>query len=166
MLTPEIIIQMLNLKPLQQEGGFFSEIYRSEELIPKAHQGRYPRLFATSIYYLITPDHASTMHRLTLSDEIFHFYAGDPVEMLRIAPDGAGEVITIGTDLEKGERPQIIVSKGIWQGTRLLHGGRYALLGTSVPLWSDFFDYETGGRDELITLCPAEKERIVALTKG
>lgn len=165
MLTPEQIIKMLNLKPLQQEGGFFSEIYRSDELIPKAHSGSYPRSFATSIYYMITPGHVSTMHRLTRTDEIFHFYMGDPVEMLQIRPNGASEIILIGTDLEAGQRPQIIAPRGVWQGARLMPGGRYALLGTSVPLWSDFSDYETGKRKNLISLCPAEKDRIVALTK-
>lgn len=168
MMTPEKIIKMLNLKPLEQEGGFFSEIYRSDELIPKTvdvREGGYPRSFATSIYYMIAPDHVSTMHRLTLSDEIFHFYLGDPVEMLQVRTNGAAEVVLIGSDLEKGQRPQIIAPKGVWQGARLVPGGRFALLGTSVPLWSDFSDYETGKRDELIRLCPSERDRIVALTK-
>jgi len=166
-MTPEKIITMLNLKPLEQEGGFFSEIYRSDELIPKnvnVREGSYPHSFATSIYYLITPDRVSTMHRLTLSDEIFHFYLGDPVEMLQVTANGTAEVVHIGTDLEKGQRPQIIAPKGVWQGARLAPGGRFALLGTSVPLWSDFSDYETGKRDDLIRLCPKEKDRIIALT--
>jgi predicted cupin superfamily sugar epimerase len=79
----------------------------------------------------LTPDTFSALHRLA-SDEVFHFYLGDPVEMLQVWPDGSHRVVLIGTDLAAGERPQVVVPRGIWQGARLRPGGRFALLGTTV----------------------------------
>ncbi len=103
------------------------------------------RAAGTAIYYLLTPDTFSAMHRLA-SDEIFHFYLGDPVEMLHLHPDGTHQVLVIGPDLEAGQRPQVIVPRHTWQGARLIPGGRYALLGTTVAPAFDYTDYETAPR--------------------
>src|SRR5208282_3254619 len=95
--------------------------------------GRYggKRRTGTAIYYLLEPDMFSEMHRLK-SDEVFHFYMGDAVEMLRLRESGMGERVVIGTDLAAGERPQVVVGRGVWQGSRLAAGGSWALLGCSV----------------------------------
>ena len=85
-MTAEEIIAWLKLKPHPKEGGFFSETYRAGETIPaNVLSSRYsgPRAFGTCIYYLLTPPTFSAMHRLQ-SDEVFHFYLGDPVEMLQL----------------------------------------------------------------------------------
>src|SRR5581483_11176343 len=102
-----------------------------------------PPAAATAIYYLLTPDTVSAMHRLA-TDEIFHFYLGDPVEMLQLRPDGSHRVAILGPDLDAGQRPQIVVPRGVWQGARLVPGGRFALLGTTVAPGFDYADYETG----------------------
>ena len=86
------------------------------------------------------------MHRLQ-TDEIFHFYLGDPVEMLQLGPDDSGKVLILGTNLLRGMRPQVIVPAGVWQGSRLLPGGRFALLGTTVSPGFERADYENGQRD-------------------
>lgn len=101
------------------------------------------------------------MHRLA-SDEIFHFYLGDPVEMLQLWPDGSHQVVLIGPDLEAGQRPQVIVPRDVWQGARLRPGGRYALLGTTV---APDADYETASSAALLTTHPTAKDLIVALTR-
>jgi hypothetical protein len=103
------------------------------------------------------------MHRLQ-SDEIFHFYLGDPVEMLRLTPEGSGKVITIGSDILNGMQPQVIVPKGIWQGASLIKGGKFALFGTTVSPGFEWTDYESGRRDELLKSYPQFRERIIALT--
>jgi predicted cupin superfamily sugar epimerase len=95
MITLEQIKLLFNLKPLQAEGGYFAETYRSHHLIPedalpKGYEGK--RALSTAIYYLLTPDTFSALHRLP-TDEIYHFYLGDPVEMLQLFPDGTGKVI-------------------------------------------------------------------------
>jgi uncharacterized protein len=167
MITADQIISLLQLEPHPGEGGYFVETYRSREkipepLLPDRYKGA--RSFATAIYYLITPLAFSVMHRLQ-TDEIFHFYLGDPVEMLQLGPPGSGRVLILGTDLLKGMHPQIIVPRGVWQGSRLLPGGRFALLGTTVSPGFERADYENGQRNLLVHSYPRFRDQIVSLTK-
>ena len=126
-LTAEAIIELLGLAPLEGEGGFFRQTWirsaGSEE--PQAEPE------ATCIYYLITPDSFSTLHRLR-HDEMFHFYLGDPCISTMIAPDGTLHRATLGHDLLGGMQVQHLVPGGYWQATRLIEGGRFALLGTTM----------------------------------
>lgn len=166
MLTPEEIIGRLGLRPLVREGGFFAETYRScEQLAPAALPSRYAgaRALATAIYYLLTPESCSRLHRLA-SDEIFHFYLGDPVEMLQLDPDGSGRRFTLGSDLRTGMMPQVCVPCGVWQGSRLRAGGRLALLGTTVAPGFDSADFEAGDRDTLLAAYPDYASAIRDLT--
>ena len=167
MITAEHIISLLHLEPHPDEGGHFVETYRSQEEIPgSVLPGRYkgPRSFATAIYYLLTPHTFSVMHRLQ-TDEIFHFYLGDPVEMLLLGPGESGKLLLLGTDLFGGMRPQVVVPRSVWQGARLSQGGRFALLGTTVSPGFERVDCETGQRDPLVHLYPLFREQILALTR-
>jgi predicted cupin superfamily sugar epimerase len=165
-MTAGEIISMLRLEA-HPEGGYFTETYRSGESVARAHlPSRYGgnRPFGTAIYYLLTPDSFSSMHRLS-SDEIFHFYLGDPVELLELHPDGRGEIILLGSGLAKGMAPQAVVPAGVWQGARLVPGGTYALLGTTVAPGFDFGDFEIGVRAALIERHSSSAELITALTR-
>jgi predicted cupin superfamily sugar epimerase len=113
---------------------------------------------------LLEPDTFSEMHKLK-SDEVFHFYAGDAVEMLQLREGGRGMVVVIGDDLARGERPQVVVERGVWQGSRLEEGGKWALLGCTVSPGFEFEDYETGGRAELCAGWPEFAEEIEKLTR-
>lgn len=163
MLTVQKIIKILKLKPLPQEGGLYRETYRSALKVVCGPGAK--RSLGTSIYYLITPDRFSAMH-LVCSDEIFHFYLGDPVEMLLLYPGGRSRKVILGPDIEKGQHPQFLVPKNVWQGSRLVKGGRFALLGTTVFPGFDFADYRQGSRKELLKLYPRCKQAITALTVG
>ncbi len=156
-MTAEQVIRILDLQPHPIEGGYFRRTYESSRWVESRRVG-------TAIYYLLTPDTFSHMHRLA-ADEIFHFYMGDPVEMLQLLPDGTGALTTIGTDLEQGMRPQVVVPQGVWQGTRLLPGGECALLGTSVSPGFDYDDYEHGDREALTAAYPEFAAQIKALTR-
>lgn len=103
------------------------------------------------------------MHRLA-SDELFHFYAGDPVEMLQLHAGGTGSILRIGNRLDRGERPQVLAPRGVWQGSRLASGGAWALLGCTVSPGFEFEDYEAGLREELSAGWPQFRELIAALT--
>jgi len=167
MITADQIKSLLRLKPHPVEGGFFVETYRSDEYIPEnALPDRYDgiRTLGTGIYYLLTPDTFSAMHRLQ-TDEIFHFYLGDPVEMLQLLPDGTGRIITLGHDILNGMELQIVVPRGTWQGARLHRGGIFALLGTTTTPGFEFADYEPGRRETLVASYPQFQDLIVALTK-
>ena len=162
------VIAALGLVPHPKEGGYFRETYRATDALPAAALGpRYAggRSASTAIYYLLTPVTFSALHRLA-SDEVFHFYAGDPVEQLRLYPNRQGEIVTIGNNLAAGLRPQTVVARGVWQGARLRAGGRYALLGCTVAPGFDYADYEAGLRAPLAAAYPQFAERIATLTAG
>jgi len=128
-MTAQEIIELLGLEPLPEEGGFFRQSYQSPERIPQQSlPARYQQDMAlgAAIYFLLTPDDYSAMHQLN-TDEIFHFYLGDPVELLLLHPDGSGEVFVLGNDLQASMRPQKLVKRGVWQGARLAAGGSMAL---------------------------------------
>ncbi len=163
----EKLKQMLYLKPLPAEGGFYAERYRSHEklagaCLPERYVGE--RSLGTAIYFLLTPDTFSALHRL-LSDEVYHFYLGDPVELLLLRQDGSGEVVTIGSDFDRGMRPQMVVPRGIWQGSRLRPGGQFALLGTTVIPGFEFADFELAKRELLLQRYPGFSEMIRQLTR-
>ena len=166
MVSSEELCKYLGLEPLPGEGGFYRETYRSELTLDKAvlgggYSGKRPA--ATAIYYMLTPDTVSALHRLP-GDEIYHFYLGDPVEMLQLKSDGTGKIVTIGTRIIEGMHPQIVVPGGVWQGSRLAPGGKFALLGTTMAPGFEFADYESGSRRTLVTKYPAFAELIKALT--
>ncbi len=156
-LSAEDLIRILHLRPLPREGGFYRETYRSSRRLPSK------RNLATAIYYLLTPATCSAMHRLP-ADEIYHFYLGDCVELLLLHPDLSSEVVRLGSDFRRGQQFQYLVPAGTWQGARLVEGGRWALLGTTMAPGFDWSDYEQGSRDYLIHLYPESKDLIEQLT--
>jgi predicted cupin superfamily sugar epimerase len=147
-MDPEQLIEQLGLEP-HPEGGFYAETYRAA---------------STAIYYLLTAGDVSAMHRI-VSDEIFHFYAGDPVRLLRLYPDGSGDELTIGSRLDRGEQPQVLVPGRVWQGLRLVEGGRFALLGCTVAPGFDFADFELGDPGVLTASYPTFETEIRALRR-
>src|SRR5580700_2491223 len=139
-MTAEEIKALLKLQPHPVEGGWFRRTYTSP--VSVALLGGV-RPYGTAIYYLLEAGTFSEMHVLA-SDEIFHFYLGDPVEMLQLHPDGSSAVFTLGSDLA---------------------GGKVALLGCTVTPGFDFEDYRNASAEELIAKWPAEAERIRKLTR-
>ena len=161
-MTAEEIKTLLRLAPHPVEGGFFRRTYTSEVSVALL---RGVRPYGTAIYYLLEAGTFSEMHMLA-SDEIFHFYLGDPVEMLQLHPDGGSSVLTLGPDLPAGQHVQVVVHGGVWQGTRLIGDGKVALLGCTVTPGFDFADYRSAKYEELAQNWPAQADRIRALTRG
>jgi predicted cupin superfamily sugar epimerase len=160
-MTASEIKALLNLQPHPVEGGFFRRTCTSAVLVDLP---RGPRPASTAIYYLLEPGTFSEMHVLA-SDEIFHFYLGDPVEMLQLYQDGSSATFVLGQDLMDDQHVQLVVPSGVWQGTRLVGDGRVALLGCSVTPGFDFADYRNGSYAELSEKWPEQAERIRALTR-
>jgi uncharacterized protein len=165
MLTAQDIIRALKMQPHPVEGGFFAETYRSAGAVPQAVIPGYPadRSLSTAIYYMLTPGTISAMHRVR-GDEMFHFYLGDPVEMIELHPNGSGNVVVLGQDILAGMELQHNVRGGVWQGSRLREGGQFALLGTTMAPGFEYADYETGDRAELVTHYPAFAKMVRART--
>ena len=160
-MTADEIKTLLKLEPHPVEGGFYRRTYTCGVEIELA---RGVRQVGTAIYYLLEQGTFSEMHVLA-SDEIFHFYLGDPVEMLQLLPDGNTAVFILGPNLAAGQHIQLVVPAGVWQGTRLVGNGKVALLGCTVTPGFDFADYRNASYAELVELCPAEADRIKALTR-
>jgi predicted cupin superfamily sugar epimerase len=161
MTTADQIKALLNLQPHPVEGGSFRRTYTSSGTVDLP-RGQRPT--GTAIYYLLESGTFSEMHVLD-SDEIFHFYLGDPVEMLQLHPDGRSELHIVGPDLAAGQHVQLVVPAGIWQGTRLIGNGKVALLGCTVTPGFDFADYRGGTYAELAKKWPAQAGQIKALTR-
>jgi uncharacterized protein len=167
-MTADEVKRLLGLQPHPCEGGWFVQTYQSDEHVPAnaVADKRYPtsRRVATAIYYLLEQGTFSEMHCLK-SDEVFHHYAGGSVEMLQLLPDGTSKSIVIGKDLAAGERPQVLVPRRVWQGSRLLDATGWALLGCTVSPGFEFQDYETGFRSALCQKWPDAVDLITALTR-
>jgi len=179
-LTAKEIKELLHLEP-HFEGGWYRRTYESGEMIAaEALDARYagPRHTGTAIYYLLEPGTFSEMHRLK-SDELFHFYLGDAVEMLQLTPPhqdmpsgaepepdpGSSQRILLGHDLAQEQVPQVLAPMGVWQGSRIAPGGSFALLGCTVSPGFERADYEAGEREALLRQWPEHAELILALTR-
>jgi len=128
-LTAEEIVRLLGLVQ-HPEGGFYRETFRSS-----IGEGRGA---STAIYYLLREGAVSAWHRVVDADEVWHHYAGAPLE-LTIAEGGRRDVIRLGSDLAAGERPQAVVPAAAWQTARTL--GAWTLAGCTVApgfLFSSF----------------------------
>jgi predicted cupin superfamily sugar epimerase len=161
-MTADEIKSFLKLEPHPIEGGWFRRTYTSAGTVELP---RGARAQGTAIYYLLEPGTFSEMHVLD-SDEIFHFYLGDPVEMLQLHPSGHSVVLTLGQDLQAGQHVQVVVPAGVWQGTQLVGDGKVALLGCTVTPGFDYADYRSASAAELIAKWPDQAERIRALTRA
>ena len=150
------IIEKLKLVPLAGEGGYFRRTYAASEKMGA-------RPCSTAIYYLVTPESFSSLHRLQ-QDEMFHFYLGDPVEMLQITSEGVRSLRTLGSDLSAGQEPQVLAPGKVWQGTRLVGDGKWALLGCTVSPGFEYADNEIPERAKLLELFPQHAEWITKFT--
>ena len=163
-LTPQQIIEHLNLEPLLPEGGYFRRSYSSADVLPVSGlPERYhsDKRAGTAIYYLLTsePDSFSALHRLP-TDEVYHFYLGDPVELLLLTPDGKAQTVMLGEELLSGQHVQFVVPGGVWQGSRLLPGGEFALMGTTMAPGYEQRDFRLGDPGMLIERWPEHEELI------
>lgn len=161
-MTADEIRSLLKLAPHPVEGGWYRRTYTSDVSVALL---RGVRPYGTAIYYMLEGGSFSEMHVL-VSDEIFHFYLGDPVEMLQLYPDGGSRIVTLGHDLAAGQQVQVLVPAGVWQGMRLVGDGKVALMGCTVTPGFEFADYRSGTYAELVATWPTEAERIRALTRG
>jgi predicted cupin superfamily sugar epimerase len=157
-LTAWDVVRLLKLGPLDQEGGYFRRTGESSTILPDGRRAW------SMIYSLVTPEGFSALHRLA-QDELWCFHAGDPLESLRLRPDGQGEWVKLGLNLAAGERPQDMVPAKTWQGTRLAAGGRWALVTCIVAPEFQWTGFELGSREALIAEYSAHAEDIRALTR-
>lgn len=152
----EKIIETLELEPLAREGGLFKSTYRSPGKVNGKDMG-------SAIFFMLSGEAYSHLHILP-TDEVYHFYSGDPVELLELLPDGTSRRTILGGDILAGQKVQHVVKAGVWQGSRLIDGGEYALMGTTMSPGFDESDYGHADANALIEKYPQEEEMIKKLT--
>lgn len=153
------LIESYQLLP-HPEGGYYKETYRSSELIltnslPDRFMGN--RNFSTAIYFLLEADSFSAFHRIK-SDECWHFYSGDAVDIHVLHNNGNYELIKLGSNIEMGEQFQAIVPAGAWFASKT--NGIYSLVGCTVSPGFDFADFELAKAAELAEKFPNQFELI------
>lgn len=166
MITAEEIIRKLDLAPLPYEGGFYRQTYRSLNQVSTVGDAGFKKIrqAGTAIYYLVTPDAFSAFHRVK-SDEVFHFYGGDSVEMVQIDQDRKLSRIIFGKNILT-ENQQIAVPSNVWQAIRLQGSGLWALMGATVAPGFEFEDFELGNREAMLLEFPEYRKDILRFTRG
>jgi predicted cupin superfamily sugar epimerase len=147
------------------EGGYFREVYQAALVLnpsqlPPNFTGSRP--CCTHIYFLLEKNQFSAFHRLK-SDELWHFYAGDPLIIYEIAPNG------ILTEHLLGQHPAqqrlfTSIPAGSWFGARLQGTSGFALVGCTVAPGFDYEDFELADRESLVRKYPAHAALIATLT--
>jgi len=130
-VTAKQIIRELSMQPLP-EGGWYVETFRD-----KAESEA--RSVGTAIYFLLEQDQRSHWHRVDAS-EIWHFYAGAPLELATAGAKGDVMKLLLGKNILNGERPQAVVPAGFWQSAQSL--GEWTLVGCTVAPGFEFSKFE------------------------
>jgi predicted cupin superfamily sugar epimerase len=160
-MDPEVkaLIEHFNLQALPVEGTLFASTYRSAA---ETEAGK-PVGTAMIGLYCDEPRSVSLFHRLS-ADEIWHFYAGDPLRLVLLHPDGSSQDVVMGGDPLRGQQVQFVIPAGVWQAGHLLAGGRYALYGCTVAPGFTGDCFEGGVRPELLAKYPERADDISRLT--
>ncbi len=160
------LIKNLELIP-HPEGGYFKETYRSEGFIPHnviKDKFNGDRSYCTGIYFLLTSDTFSALHRIK-QDEMWHFYDGGSLTVHIITPEGKYDKIILGNNFENGEVPQAVVPAGSWFGATVTNENDYAFVGCTVSPGFDFEDFELAKEKHLSNIFPKHKTLIKSLTR-
>ena len=160
-------IEKLQLAP-HPEGGYFRQTYRSDvviapEVLPAGFSGA--RAVSTAIYFLLEGENFSAFHRLR-SDEIWHFYVGEPLVVHVIDPAEGYSRILLGNDPEAGQVLQAVVRAGCWFASHVADWKGFAVVGCTVAPGFDFADFEMGKREELVAKYSQHRELISRLTRA
>lgn len=184
-LSADEVIRLLDLEPLEPEGGYYRRTYVSGFMYrpsgPKVVGDRIDdendesetdgsgighRAIGSAIYYLMTRDSFSSLHRLEM-DEIWHFYAGAPVRIHLFPDRDPYRCRLLGNDLVNEERPQYLVPAGTWFGATL-ERGEWALVGCTLSPGFRPDGFTLPSPDDLQTLCrrnPKEEQLLLRLSE-
>jgi hypothetical protein len=160
----EKIVKALNLTR-HPEGGYFSEVYRSDETLEKDLHERFTGKHSlyTSIYFMLSENDYSAFHVLK-SDEIWHFYSGTTIDIHIINPDGQLITIPLGKNFADGEHFQYCIKAGQYFAAEVRDKTSYALVGCTVSPGFEYSDFELCKKESLIEKFPSHKDLIERLT--
>ncbi|WP_405871292.1 cupin domain-containing protein [Streptomyces sp. NBC_00005] len=156
-MTPDDLVAHYGLEPIPREGGLFRRTWEGPERADGRPEG-------SAIVALLTGDDYSALHRLP-TDEIWHFYLGDPLELLLLAPDGTSGTVVLGPDVLGGQHLQTTVPAGTWMGGRVVAGGAWTFFGCTMAPGFTYEGYEHGDAAELTARYPSQAGRIAELCR-
>ncbi|MBI0330943.1 cupin domain-containing protein [Burkholderia plantarii] len=146
------------------EGGYFRETYRAPLGVARESDGA-QRSASTAIYYLLCDGAFSTWHRIR-SDEVWHFYAGDPLEVHVLDAHEGLVIHRLGNPLlHEGVVPQVVVPAGRWFGATCADPARFAFVGCTVAPGFEFTEFELAEPDALTREFPQFRQAIAQLTR-
>ena len=157
-------IQKYELQP-HPEGGWYKQTYKSKEQITAgALPNRFGanRFFSSAIYFLLGQGDFSAFHRIK-SDECWHFYAGDRLNIYIIDETGQLQIVSLGRDAD--ETFQYIVPANCWFASRPANSSEYCFVGCTVSPGFEFEDFELADGNELSAMYPQHKEIIKELCR-
>jgi predicted cupin superfamily sugar epimerase len=163
-MNKDDLIRHLNLSE-HIEGGYFSRTYQSPLRTPISDDAGAVRPLMSSIYYLLTDDRPVGHFHLNKSDILHFFQAGSPLLYLTISPDGVLEKFIVGTNVLKGQRPQLLVKGGYWKASVLLEG-EFGLISETVSPGFDYEDMTIASSDVMRELYPDLWEEIADYVKS
>ncbi len=152
------LIEAYGLQPLPVEGTLFASTYRSAASLPDGA----PVGTAMIGMYAHDPLSRSLFHRLP-HDEVWHFYAGDPIRLVLLQADGDVDEVWLGADVVAGHRRQFVVPAGVWQAGELVASGTYGLFGCTMAPGFTGAGFEGGRRSTLLASHPSAQADIDCL---
>ncbi|MFD9430588.1 cupin domain-containing protein [Streptomyces sp. NPDC060002] len=156
-LTADDLVAHYDLEPIPREGGLFRRTWAGP-------QGPDGRPAGSAIVALLTAEDFSALHRLP-TDEVWHFYLGDPLALLLLAPDGSSRTAVLGPDLLGGQQPQLTVPARTWMGARVAAGGAWTFFGCTMAPGFTYGDYEHGDATDLTARHPDRAALIAGLCR-
>lgn len=165
--TAQTYVQALQMQA-HPEGGFYRESYRSPQRmdVPQVgHGAGVQRSVSTGIYFLLEQGNFSAFHQIQ-SDEMWHFYAGQALEVLELSDNGALRCTRLGPDILQGEVFQHVVPAHTWFASRVAVGGAFSLVGCTVAPGFDFADFCLADRAALVAKFPQHQATITELTRS
>lgn len=154
-LTPDEICRLLDLAPNATCGSVRVTFTSPLAIAP----GGLPAPFAdgrplgSALYFLVTPQAPVRLHRIR-NDQLYHYYLGDPLEVILLHGDGTSERVVVGPDLRCGQRVQLHIPGATFHTARLIGQGRWFLGGSTE--WPGVIpaDVEIGDLDALAARYP------------
>src|SRR5918999_4718929 len=104
-MTFEDVRKLLDLTPNATCGYVRVTFVSNQRIAP----GGLPAPFAegrpagSALYFMLTPEEPVKLHRIR-NDQLYHYYMGDPIEVVMMLTDGSTQQHVVGPDLRNGQK--------------------------------------------------------------
>ena len=119
-MTFEDVRKLLDLSPNATCGYVRVTFVSKHKIAPGGMQAPFAdgRPVGSALYFMLTPEEPVKLHRIR-NDQLYHYYLGDPIEVLMMLEDGSTEFHIVGPDLRKGHKVQLYIPGGTFHTARM-----------------------------------------------